>query len=132
MGYVDYQYYVNNYLLGKDPVVPEKIFSYWEKQARTEVDQATYGRISSHIELVSEQVKDCVCELAELLYQADRVTQEEIQQGAAGPLVSYSNDGESGTFDLSQSAYTETGKGGKIKEILYRYLGNTGLMYAGI
>lgn len=132
MVYADYQYYANGYLLGREPVVPEKTFPYWEKQARTEVDKFTYERILTHSGLISDKVKDCVCELAELLYQADSVAQQGLQQGAAGPLTSYSNDGESGTFDLSKSTYTEEGKEKKAKEIIYRHLGNTGLLYAGV
>ena len=69
-------------------------------------------------------------EFAELLYQADKSTQQAAEQG--GVLQSYSNDGESGTFDLSQSTFTEEGKQKKTKEIIYRYLGNTGLLYSGV
>lgn len=132
MLYVDYEYYVSGYLLGREPAVPEKVFSYWEKQARSEIDKRTFGRIKADETLVSDQVKDCCCEIAELLYQADSVVQQSLQEGAPGPLASFSNDGQSGTFDLSQSTYTESGKSGKVREIIYRYLGNTGLLYAGI
>jgi len=116
--YVDYEYYVSGYLLGREPAVPEKVFSYWEKQARSEIDKRTFGRIKADETLVSDQVKDCCCEIAELLYQADSVVQQSLQEGAPGPL--------------SQSTYTESGKSGKVREIIYRYLGNTGLLYAGI
>ena len=132
MAYVDFAYYTEEYLLGRETVVPDGVFAYWEKQARSEVDKHTFGRISSNPGLVSEKVKDCVCELAELLYQADSVAGQGLDAGAAGPLASYSNDGESGTFDLSQSIYTEAGKAKKSREIIHRYLGNTGLLYAGV
>lgn len=130
--YADYRYYTEGYLLGKTPAVPEEIFPYWEKQARSQIDQYTYGRISADSDLISEKVKDCTCELAEFLYQADSVSQQGIQDGAAGPISSYSNDGESASFDLSRSVYTEDGKSKKVKEIIYRYLSNTGLLYAGV
>ncbi len=51
--------------------------------------------------------------------------------GRTGPLASYGNDGETGTYDLSRSAYTEEGKRKKIREIIEKHLGNTGLMYLG-
>lgn len=130
--YADYGYYIDGYLLGKSTAVPEEIFPYWEKQARSQIDQYTYGRISADSDLISEKVKDCTCELAEFLYQADSVSQQGIQDGAAGPISSYSNDGESASFDLSRSVYTEDGKSKKVKEIIYRYLSNTGLLYAGV
>lgn len=130
--YVNYDYYVSSYLIGRKHAVPEEVFLYWEKQARSEVDQYTFGRIQANPGLISEAVKDCICELVELLYRADSVSQEALAQGLPGPIVSYSNDGESGKFDLSQSVYTESGKAGKIHEIIYRYLGNTGLLYRGM
>lgn len=130
--YADYNYYTSGYLLGRNPVILEGVFPFWEKQAAKEIDQRTFGHLTANPALVSEEVKDCACELAELLYQADSVSQQALRQGAAGPMVSYSNDGESGTFDLSQSVYTEEGKARKVREIVRRYLGNTGLLYAGV
>lgn len=130
MGYADYTYYLDDYLLGKDPVLPEETFRYWEKQAGTEIDKHTFGRLTAHPERVSGQVKDCACELAELLYQADSVSQQALAQG--GPLASYSNDGESASLDLSWSEWTAEGKAKKICEIIYRRLAGTGLLYSGI
>ncbi|MDO4272704.1 MAG: hypothetical protein Q4D16_03470 [Eubacteriales bacterium] len=130
--YADYNYYTSGYLLGRNPVIPEEVFPFWEKQAGKEIDKHTYGRLSRHTELISDDVKDCTCELAELLYQADSAAQQALQQGGAGLLTSYSNDGDSGTFDLSQSSFTEEGKAKKTREIIYKYLANTGLLYAGV
>lgn len=128
--YAEYSYYETGYLLGKAPVVPEKEFAYWEKRAEQVMNAYTFSRLASNFGLITDEVKDCACELAELLYQADRSAQRASEQG--GFLQSYSNDGESGTFDLSQSVYTEEGKKKKAREIIYRYLGNTGLLYAGV
>lgn len=130
--YTDYEYYVNEYLLGKSPLISEDDFPYFEKQARSEIDKYTFGRISRDNRLVSEKVKDCTCAIAELLYMADRLSEQAFQEGAAGPLSSFSNDGQSGTYDLSQSAYTESGKKAKVKQLIYKYLGDTGLLYSGI
>lgn len=130
--YADYEYYISEYLLGRSPEVPENDFSFWEKQARTEIDRFTFGRVAADRTLVTEPIKDCCCELAELLYQANQIVQQSAQSGGAGPLSSYSNDGQSGTFDLSQSVYTETGRRKKAQEIIYRYLAHTGLLYAGV
>lgn len=132
MPYAEYSDYENSYLCGREPVIPYESFPYWEKQARSEVDKHTFGRLVANEGLVTEQVKDCTCELAELLYRADQARQQAEAQGGAGLLSSYSNDGDSGTFDLSQSVYTETGKAVKIREIILRYLFRTGLLYAGV
>ena len=128
--YADYGYYTDGYLLGRSPAVPEAVFPYWEKQAERVLNQYTFSRLASNFGLITDDVKDCTCELAELLYQADRTSQQASEQG--GFLTSFSNDGESGTFDLSQSNFTEEGKARKTKEIIYRYLGNTGLLYQGV
>lgn len=128
--YADYSYYTDGYLLGRSPAVPEAVYPYWEKQAERVLNQYTFSRLASNFGLITDEVKDCACELTELLYQADRSAQQASEQG--GFLQSYSNDGESGTFDLSQSVYTEEGKKKKAREIIFRYLGNTGLLYAGV
>lgn len=132
MAYADYNYYTTEYLLGKSPAVPESEFLFWEKQARKEIDRFTFGRVAADQTLIIDAVKDCCCELAELLYQADQVAQQSAKSGGAGPLSSYSNDGQSGTFDLSQSVYTESGKREKVREIIRGYLAYTGLLYAGL
>lgn len=128
--YVNYGYYESKYLCDREPVVPEDDFRFWEKQAARVVDQYTFGRLASNSGLVTGDVKECICELTELLYQADKIVQQAAAQG--GMLQSYSNDGESGTFDLSQSTLTEDGKTKKIREIIHRYLGNTNLLYRGV
>lgn len=128
--YVNYGYYESKYLLGREPTVPEDDFLFWEKQTERVLNQYTFGRLNADTGLLSDEVKDCACELTELLYQADKSTQQVIAQG--GVLQSYSNDGESGTFDLSQSTFTEGGKAKKTSEIIHRYLGNTGLLYRGV
>lgn len=130
MLYVDYEYYVSGYLLGRSQAVPEDSFAYFEKQAERILNQHTFSRLVADCKLITDDVRDCTCELAELLYQADQVAQQSVEQG--GVLQSYSNDGESGTFDLSQSIYTESGKKKKAREIINRCLGNTGLLYRGV
>lgn len=130
MRYASYDYYTSRYLMDLEPSIPEDDFLRWEKQAECVIDQYTFNRLKTDSGLINSKVKDCTCELAELLYKADNVAQQAAEQG--GFLESYSNDGESGSFDLSQSTYTEEGKAKKTKEIIYRYLGNTGLLYAGV
>lgn len=129
--YADRSHYESEYLLGRSPAIPEDVYPYWEKQAERVLNQYTLSRLVADFDLITDGVKDCTCELAELLYQADTVAQKAAEQGG-GLLSSYSNDGESGTFDLSQSSYTEEGKSKKEREIIYKYLGNTGLLYRGM
>lgn len=76
MKYADFSYYSSGYLLGKSPVIPDEEFSYWEKQAGHIIDQHTFGRMAADSSLVDDNVRDCTCELAELLYQSDKMTQQ--------------------------------------------------------
>lgn len=132
MVYVDYEYYISRYLLGKEPAVPESDFAFWEKQASKEIDRYAYGRLKADSSLVSDDVKDCCCAITELLYRAHTLSEQAAAQGMTGVMTSYSNDGQSGTFDVSQSVYTESGKKAEIRRLTSLYLGNTGLLYAGV
>ena len=129
--YASYQYYEMRYLLGKKPVIPEEEFLFWEKQAAKEIDKYTCGRIRASGSSVPDEVKECTCEIAELLHTANLLSEGAVKQGAAGLLISYSNDGESGNYDLSASSYTEEGKRKKIRKIILSELAHTGLLYAG-
>lgn len=127
--FATYKFYTSEYLMGRAPSIPEEDYPFWESEAELEINARTFGRLQRDKKLLSDQVMKCACAVAELLYKADRM---ERQNSGAGPLVSYSNDGESGTFDLSESVLTESGKRAKITDICRKYLLRTGLMYAGI
>lgn len=115
--YADYEFYTSEYLLGKAPTVPEESFPYWEREARMQIDSYTFGRIGSLPES-PEEVKLCTCAVAEVLYQADKAKAEQQESGLAGPLASWSNDGQSGTVDLSNSTLTETGKMKEVRRLI--------------
>ncbi len=124
-----YEFYTSEYLMGRAPSIPESDFPFWESEAELEINTRTFGRLRRDKKLLNDQVKKCSCAVAELLYKADKIDK---QNSGVGPLVSYSNDGESGTFDLSESVLTESGKRAKITDICRRYLLRTGLLYAGV
>lgn len=131
MTYADYNYYTRDYLLGRSPAVPEEEFLFWEREARRQIDAATFDRIPE-LSTIPEQVKECTCAITEFLYKAHTLSEANIAAGIAGPLASWSNDGNSGSIDVSQSIYTESGKKAEIRRLIYLYLGNTGLLYAGV
>lgn len=130
--YIEYQYYEEKYLLGKEPVIPGTEFAFWEKQARMIIDERTFDRIKKDEKLLSDKVRDCTCAIAEVLYRSEQITQNSVNQGVAGVMTSYSNDGQSASFDVSQSKYTESGKKAEINRLMKLYLWNTGLLYAGV
>ena len=116
--YADYEYYEKEYLLGKEPVIAEGNYLYYEKQARAEVDKITFNRCRG---------LDEIPDVAEYLCKYDRYSGSD----APGPLASFGNDGETGTYDLSNSIYTESKRKEKIQETLYKHLADTGLLYSG-
>jgi len=129
--YADYSYYTSSFLDGGSPVVPEEQFSRFEKQAELEMDALTHARIAA-LEVLPDRVKDCACAVTELLYEADKQSEAYRSQGLAGPMASWSNDGQSGSVDLGQSIYTEAGRKKEIRRLCGLYLGTLGLMYAGV
>lgn len=129
--YADYEFYISVYLLGKAPAVPEEVFLYWEREARMQIDCYTFGKIRSMHE-PPEEVRLCTCAIAEALYQADKAKSEQQENGLAGPLASWSNDGQSGTVDLSSSTVTEAGKMKEVRRLIAQYLCNTNLLYRGM
>lgn len=132
--YVDYRYYVDTYLMSRDPLIPENEFSFWERQAERELDHITFDRIQKNASLVDENVMDCMCELTEYLYKQDRYIQSVSEDGMMGTLSSYSNDGESATYDVSslKEKYSDSAKPSVIHAIISKYLSRTGLMYRGL
>ena len=68
--YTSYNYYESGYLMGRDSRLSEDEFPFWEKQAERVLNQYTFSRLVSNFGLITDEVKDCACELAELLYQA--------------------------------------------------------------
>lgn len=131
MAYADYNYYLGQYLLGRSGGMSDQEFPFWEKQSEKELDRYTFGRIRSNVNYITDDVRDCVCAIADLLYRAHEISDKSYAQGLSGPLQSWSNDGESGSVDLGQSVYTESGKQEEIRRIIHLYLGNTGLLYRG-
>ena len=78
MLYVPYMYYEN---YSDSPVIKEDFWEYWESQAEREVDKKTFGRLRRESVLITEPVKQCICEIAELLYKADEIAERARQQG---------------------------------------------------
>lgn len=130
--YADFQYYTDEYLLGRAPVINGKDFDFFSRLAEKEINNRTFGRIKTNPCLLTDDVKSCVCAVAEFLYKCDSLDESNFQNGG-GQLVSYNNDGESATFDLSKTVYaSEQSKQTKISSLISFYLSGTGLLYRGV
>lgn len=71
MSYADYEYYNNEYLLGKAALISAADFNYYEAKAAGKVDYYTFGRLKTSTD-IPEEVKKCVCDIAEKLQEYDK------------------------------------------------------------
>lgn len=92
-------------------------FGRFTYRAESELNNATFDRIKSLLP-VPECVKRCEFEL--ILYLSQNA-----KNGAASSISGISNDGYSISYDTKKSAEQI------IYDIIFTYLGNTGLMYCG-
>lgn len=131
--YADYEYYTGIYLAGRDPTIKnEKDFVFFERSAENEINNHTFGRILKRPDLITDDVQNCVCAVTEFLFKCNTLDDDSFQNGG-GQLVSYSNDGDSGSYDLSQSDFVSgQARQKKISSLVSFYLSGTGLLYRGV
>jgi len=119
---------------GSTAVMTAEQFPFYETKAERELARHTFGQLSSVVivddvatitiddvvtTLVLADIKNCICEIAEYLFQAE--------QAQASGMTSFSNDGQSGSYDVSRFA----GKN-EIRSIAKIYLFGTVLLRAGV
>lgn len=121
--YADYNYYTTEYLAGKSAAVTAADFPYYAKQASAIIDQYTFGNIKA--DNVPEEVKNCCCELAEQMYTAD--TSEAAKKAG---ISSESVQGWSQSYESSEAQ--KTALRNTQRDCIYKWLGNTGLLYSGV
>lgn len=119
--YATYAFYLADYHGNK--FHDEEAFNRVEARAEDELDAMTSGRIKTMKDKfmdndLAKKIRKCVCAMAEVLQDS-----ESIQAG----INSESNDGYSVSF--SATAYTDARK--VIKNAVFRYLGDSGLLYRG-
>ena len=121
--YADYNYYTAEYLAGKSAAVAAADFPFYARKASAEINRYTHGNIRA--EDIPEEVKMCCCELAEQMYAAD--TSEASQKEG---ISSESVQGWSQSYESSEAR--KTALRGSQRECIYKWLGNTGLLYSGV
>jgi len=101
-------------------VVSDAEFPFFSKKAEKELGRQTFGRLSTST--VTDDIKDCICEIAEFLYKLEKATATGMIQTAFG------NDGQSGNFEASALL----DKSGSVRSIVKSYLSGTDLLKAGV
>lgn len=122
---------------GATAVMTAAQFPFYEKKAQKELNRQCFGQLYSVtiVETVAtivvdgdtytldlDDIKFAICEIAELLYQTE--------QAQASGLTSFSNDGQSGSYD--QTRFSEAGQQTQIHKIAKTYLSGTVLLRAGV
>lgn len=120
--YADFDFYEKEYLSGRKAAVTAADFPFYARQASSVIARYTYGNIKA--DSIPESVKNCCCELAELLYSEARITEQ------SSGVSSESVQGWSRTYE-NEGSRKDTLKN-KMKECVYRWITDTGLLYSGV
>lgn len=121
--YADIAFYANEYLCNAGTRIPEDKFPYYAMRATKEISARTFGN-TDRCAQVPEEARMCCCEVAEKLYDLDCA-----KSGNGMVLQSYSNDGDSGTFQAADM--TASGMEAAVTKIVRGWLLGTGLMFCG-
>lgn len=122
MIYVNESFYVENYLLGRKPVISAG-FPFYARQASQVIDQYTFGRLEGVTD-PPESVKLCCCELAEAEYRREKLQKE--SSGKTSEKV--------GTYSVSFGSDQEAAAAAQKEQrnIVMKWLAATGLCYQGV
>lgn len=115
--YADYQDYQE--FSGEEAVIPTASrFNKYSLKATQHINRYTFGNIKTP----DNTVKMCCCELAEYLYSYDNLIKKGVTSESIGDLSVHYESSET----ITQLASRE------IREIIYNWLENTGLLYRGV
>ena len=116
----DYTFYTDKYLSGKEAVLDTASFQFWERKACNVVRTMTFGNIDESKE-IQEEVQNCVCEVAELLYTQEHQNKTD---GVASEKV--------GDYSVSYRVKTDKEKKIEVANVVSEWLSGTGLLYCGV
>lgn len=118
MAIVDYIYYVAGY---GGSTIPEEEFSKNEKKAEAYLKNITHGKLTEENASEYENVKDCICDMAETVFRSSDGKKEKKSETIDGYSVSYVTeitDGEDSVTAMKKKLYS----------IARYWLLNTGLL----
>ena len=115
---IDYGVYFNDYLQGREAKIDPKEWGYYSMQA-----QQSIRLYVTALPLNDDNVKMCICEVAEIIAVQDKATvSDNVAAESVGDVhITYADK------SVASTAYKA-----KIRSVVYRWLANTGLLYRGI
>jgi len=114
MGEIKFEFYFNKYNCQNDGELTPENFDLYIERAKREL--GSFCNVEAAIMQKSESVMLCICEIAENLCREENTYS----------IKSENIDGYAVTFERKQNINS------KIKKIVCRCLGDTGLIYAGV
>lgn len=121
--YADSEFYLKEYLSGRPAELPSNGSEYWLRKAQKKLESFTFDNIDESADIPYE-VKMCICEIAELLYEDDKKAKMH------GGTASESVEGWSKHYESSQQA--EEHLQSKIRSCVKMWLSDSGLLYCGV
>lgn len=109
------------YLGGRKAVITAA-FAFYSRQASQLIKQYTFDNIDESN--ISDEVKMCCCELAEMIYSDERSEQKN------GGISSESVQGWSRSYEDTESR--KTALKNAQRNCIYKWLGNSGLLFSGV
>lgn len=97
MIFADYQFYIDDYLQGDEPLIPEKSFMRWAEKASSRINKFNVSDdvIIEKLETIREETYNNLligtCEIAEIMYTDN-------QSRSKDAIHSYSNQGLTKTY----------------------------------
>ncbi|MFQ9516724.1 MAG: hypothetical protein ACLRZ9_12995 [Eubacterium sp.] len=122
MHYISYDYYANEYC-GGEPVVIAADFPKLLIKAQSIIDLYTFNKIRT-FNTFSKDIKYCCCELVEVIHNYNVK-----QEGNPNGVSSEKNKNYSITYESSESIKEKFES--ETKEVVFRWLESTGLLYRG-
>lgn len=119
MDYANEAYYNNDYLCGKEAVITTA-FAYYARKATQYIKQYTFGKITS--DNITDDVKMCCCEIAELIYIDELNNTNGITSSTVGDVSESYESAENKQLLLNK----------KIRSCVVSWLTGTGLLYCGV
>lgn len=121
MNYADEFYYKVEYLCGREAVI-DTAFDFYARSATGEIKRFTGRNIDESN--IPDCVKNCCCELAELVYTHEKTTAD--TNGKASESVG----GWSVSYESKEQA--EANFNNAVSACIYKWLSGTGLLFAGV
>lgn len=112
---MDYSFYLIVYLAGRSPLIPAEDFTMYARSADKRLERYI-GAVPE-----TEEAKLCECEIAELIYS----------DGQIGRAITSEHTGDlSVTYESAEARAKSLSAA--VRECVYRYFADSGLLYRGV